>query len=354
MRTKAFVSCLAATALVLAGCATDQGAQDKLEELVGVEQDAAPEQDFELDAAMAPGPPLPSGAVYEHAGTKEAAHIETEAIRGSLRPDDRTPEERVPRIIERGRIIVGVDQSNNLLSYRDTVTGELQGFEVDLAREIAEDIFGDPNRVDFRYIDSEDRNSALDSGFVDVVIRSMTINAARQKEVEFSIPYLTTQTRMLVMNSSGIESIEQLPGRTVCVASSTTSADKTRKAAPKANLLITRSWGDCLMAIQLGQADAVITDDTLLSGMVDQDPYTTIVGEDLATEAYGVGIRKADSSFDSRGLTRQVNSTLERIRQDGTWQRMYQQWFSEYLPTPQLPAPNYRTERRPATSREES
>ena len=67
---------------------------------------------------------------------------------GSLRPDDKKPEERIPEIVKRGRIIVGVDQSQYLLSFRDNATGELKGFEVDLAREIARDIFGDPDKVD--------------------------------------------------------------------------------------------------------------------------------------------------------------------------------------------------------------
>ena len=74
---------------------------------------------------------------------------------GSLRPDtdprtgqEVSPTRRVPTIVERGRLVVGVAQSLNQLGFRDPVTGELAGFEIDLAREIARDIFGDPNRID--------------------------------------------------------------------------------------------------------------------------------------------------------------------------------------------------------------
>lgn len=296
------------------------------------------------ESAPIAGPPLPAGSYYSPAGSFAPTRTSDAKVRGSYRPDDKTPQERVPDIIARGELIVGIDQSNNLLSYREATTGELRGFEVDLAHEIARDIFGDPNKVKFRYLESAERVDALTSGTVDLVIRTMTINAERQQSVEFSIPYMTTNTRMLVMTSSGIRDLSDTSGRTVCAAVGSTAVNKTRLNAPNANLLITRAWGDCLMALQVGQADAIIVDDTLLSGMLDQDPYTSIVGDPIDVEQYGVGIRKPDAQHDSRGLIRQVNSTIERIRRDGTWLEMFNQWFGDYLPVPSLPAPNYRDE----------
>ena len=53
-------------------------------------------------------------------------------------------------IRDRGRLIVGLDQSTNLFSFRDPVSAELQGFDVDIAREVARDLVGDPEKVDFR------------------------------------------------------------------------------------------------------------------------------------------------------------------------------------------------------------
>lgn len=299
---------------------------------------------FVPNAASIAGPPLPANSIFEPAGSVPASAISTEDLEGSLRPDDRKPEQRIQPIYNRKRIIVGVDQSHNLLSYRDTASGELRGFEVDLAHEIARDIFGDPSKVDFKYIEASDRENALNSGAVDIVIRTMTITAERQRQVEFSIPYLTTQTRMLVMKDSDITSMATTTGKTICASAGSTAVDRIRLEAPDANILATRGWGDCLMALQLHQVDAVVTDDTLLSGMVDQDPYTKIVGDPIATETYGVGIRKPDREYDSTGLVRQVNYTLERIRRDGTWQRMYNEWFADYLPNPTLPPIIYREE----------
>lgn len=306
----------------------------------------APEEDAgsQFQADRPAGPPLPAGALLEHPGEVAPTKISDDHIEGSLRPDDRTPAERVPQIVERGRLIVGVDQSQNLLSSRDVITGRLIGFEVDLAREIARDIFGDPEAVDFRFVDSIDRARALDSREVDVIIRTLTITEERQQMVEFSTPYLSADTRMLVSAGSGVEDYGDLSGQMVCVADDTTALEKARAAAPYSLLLKTRRWSDCLYALQERQVDALISDSTILSGIAEQDPYTMITGESLGTEDYGVGVRKSTPGDDSSGLVRQVNSTLERIRVDGTWWRMYEQWFAATLSTTGPPELHYREE----------
>ncbi|MDK6813277.1 glutamate ABC transporter substrate-binding protein [Corynebacterium sp. UMB6689] len=301
-----------------------------------------------------PGPPLPEDAIIEPAGAGEASKQSTEEAYGSYRPDDKKPEERVPDILARGRLIVGVDRSNNLLSYRDTASGEVRGFEVDIAREIARDIFEDPNKVDFRFVEASERARALNDRTVDIVIRTMTISPSRQREVSFSIPYMQTDARLLVLKNSGVESIADTAGMTLCATKGSTMVDAIRTHAPASDILETRAWGDCLMALQLGQADGIVVDDALLSGMLAQDRYTEIVGGPLESQSYGVAVRKPDGSYDSRPLIRQVNSTLERIRKDGTWQRLFTTWLGDYMEQPVLPAPKYLDETPPATESQPS
>ena len=295
-----------------------------------------------------PGPPLPEDAIIEPAGTGEVSRQSDAEAYGSYRPDDKKPEERVPDILARGRLIVGVDRSNNLLSYRDTASGEVRGFEVDIAREIARDIFGDPNKVDFRFVEASDRARALNDRTVDMVIRTMTISPERQREVAFSIPYMQTDARLLVLKNSGIHSIAEAAGLTLCAAKGSTMVDAIRKHSPSSDILETRAWGDCLMALQLGQTDGIVVDDALLSGMLAQDKYTEIVGDPLESQSYGVAVRKPDASYDSRPLIRQINSTLERIRRDGTWQELFNTWLGNYMEQPVLPEPKYLNETPPA------
>ncbi|MDO5669353.1 MAG: glutamate ABC transporter substrate-binding protein [Corynebacterium sp.] len=301
------------------------------------------------------GPPLPAGSSVEAPGVEEPREINTWDIEGSLRPwvTEADLTQTMGHIMERGRLIVGVDQSQNLLSFRDSVTGELEGFEVDLAKEMARDIFDDPERVDFRFVESANRASALANHEVDLIIRTMTITRSRQQEVAFSTPYLTTDSRLLVMRNSAITGISQLPGRTVCVTDGSTALEKARLHAPESRILKTRSWADCLVALQQNQADAILSDDTILSGIAAQDPYTEIVGESLAAESYAVAMARPSERVDTEGLIRQVNSTIERVISDGTWWRLYDRWFAVYLATSGPPPLHYRPEEPPVPEQEE-
>lgn len=275
-------------------------------------------------------PVLPAGTKFEAAGTVPANPPMFDNLLGSLRPDDKKPEERVPGIFARGRLIVGVDQSQNLLSFRDPVSGELRGFEVEVAREIARDIFGSPEKVDFRFVDSAETVKALESGQVDIMLRSLSITRAAQDQVFFSVPYLSTGTRMLVPEASGISAISDLGGRTACALQDSTALQLVRLHNPQANIMTTNTWSDCLILLQQGSVDAIVAHDTILAGMAKQDPYLRIVGTSLSLENYGVGIAKPGNRHNTTGLIRQVNSTIERIVYDGTWWEMYNRWLSAY------------------------
>lgn len=291
---------------------------------------AAPDPEPTQPPAAPFAPVMPAGAEFEAAGTVAAHPPQFENLLGSLRPDQRTPQERVPGIVTRGRIIVGVDQSHHLLSFRDPVSGELRGFEVELARQIAQDIFGSPDRVDFRFVASADSVKALESGQVDIMLRSLSITRSAQDQVFFSVPYLSTGTRMLVMESSGLNSIEDLSGRTACALQDSTAVELVRESNPRANIMNTKTWSDCLVMLQQGNVDAIVAHDTILAGMAAQDPYLRIVSKSLSLENYGVAIATPGTRHDTTGLIRQVNATIERIVADGTWWQMYNRWLAVY------------------------
>lgn len=293
-----------------------------------------------------PAPPysgvqLPNGARLDKPGIPPDDTAEDNSEwEGSLRPDNATPEERIPEILARGRIVVGVDQSQYLLSYRDVTDGDLRGFEVDLAREISRDIFGDPNRVDFRFVESQSRLQSLNNGDVDIVIRTMSITTERATKVDFSIPYLNSDVRLLAPKDRGISDEEDLPGKTLCVVDGTNLLQMARGIAPESRILRTLTWADCLMAVQQFQADAVLAEDAILAGMVAQDPYTSILQGSYGTQQYAVGIPNGEE-----GMTRQVNETLERLRDDGTWTALYDRWLAGSLASPYPPERSYRNEK---------
>ncbi|MFF2085272.1 glutamate ABC transporter substrate-binding protein [Nocardia sp. NPDC058176] len=282
-------------------------------------------------------PPLPAKAIP--IGTDTPVPVADDRQCGdptaSLRPST-SGGPTVEAIRARGRLIVGLDAGSNLFSFRDPLTGRIVGFDADIAREIARDLLGDPDLIEYRSLASEEREPALMDHTVDLIAKTMTITCERRERVAFSTVYLRADQRVLAMKDSGIDGLADLAGKRVCVVRGTTSLDHIRRDQPAATILTVPTWADCLVVLQQRQVDAVSTDDSILAGLAAQDPYTEVVGESISSEPYGIGIPKGDDD-----LVRFVNATLDRIRTDGTWVRIHNRWLSTLDPTPTPPAPKY-------------
>jgi polar amino acid transport system substrate-binding protein len=259
-------------------------------------------------------------------------------LTASLRPfpDRDQANAAVANIRNRGRLIVGLDIGSNLFSFRDPITGEITGFDVDIAGEVARDIFGSPSQVEYRILSSADRITALQNNQVDIVVKTMSITCDRKKLVNFSTVYLVANQRILAPRDSAISQASDLSGKRVCAVKGTTSLQRIQEISPPPIIVEVVTWADCLVALQQRQVDAVSTDDSILAGLVAQDPYLHIVGPSMNEEPYGIGINLANT-----GLVRFVNGTLERVRRDGTWNTLYRKWLTVLGPPPAPPVPRY-------------
>jgi polar amino acid transport system substrate-binding protein len=284
-------------------------------------------------------PPAPAGMEELPPQPARAPTNEDDCNRtASLRPFNNQAEAQaaVANIRTRGRLIVGLDIGSNLFSFRDPISGEITGFDVDIAGEIARDIFGTPSQVEYRILSSADRIASLQNNQVDVVVKTMTITCERKKLVNFSTVYLNANQRILAARDSTISQPSDLSGKRVCVAKGTTSLNRIQEITPPPIIVGVVTWADCLVALQQRQVDAVSTDDAILAGLVSQDPYLHIVGPSLNEEPYGIGV-----NLHNTGLVRFVNRTLERVRRDGTWNTLYRKWLTVLGPAPASPVARY-------------
>ncbi|WP_424183373.1 glutamate ABC transporter substrate-binding protein [Actinokineospora sp. G85] len=288
--------------------------------------------------------PAPVGVVADPPTTGgNAAPVPPCDPRASLRPSPlprpgAMPEGSTMRAIQdRGRLIAGVDQNTFLFGFRDPTTNKLSGFDIDRVYEIAAALFGDANRVQFKVITSAERIDALKRGDVDVVVRTMTATCARWAEINFSAIYYTAGQRVLVEKESPIASADQLGGQTVCAAKGSTSLNKLRELAAKPRLLAVDNWSDCLVLLQQGQVSAVSTDDTILAGMVAQDPNVKLVGPRFTEEPYGIGIPKQ-----SEDMVRFVNGVLAQSIAAGSWTASYDLWLRAKIGEASPPPATYR------------
>ncbi len=259
--------------------------------------------------------------------------------REGLRPSTTiAPGSATAKIVRRGSLVAGVNQNAYRVGYRDPASGALVGFEIDIVREIARALFGDPAKVRFAAIDAADREGALERGEVDVVVRSMTITCAARERVAFSTEYFTATQRLLVSASSKATEIEQFGGQRVCSAAGSTSLTNLGRLNPDVVPVSTADVIDCLVLLQQHQVDAVSTSDILLVALAAQDRHTKVVGRGLATQPYGVAIAK-----NAPDLVRYVNAVLDRYRSSGAWTASYRKWLSPVLGTaPAPPRPRYR------------
>ncbi|WP_432133061.1 MULTISPECIES: glutamate ABC transporter substrate-binding protein [unclassified Streptomyces] len=250
---------------------------------------------------------------------------------------------------ERRKLVVGVDQNSYRWGYRDTNNADagLEGFDIDLVHRIAQDILGDPDAVQFKAIPTNQRVPAIQEGRVDMVVRTMTITCGRLEEVAFSAPYFKTGQQVLAAKSSPITGYDgSLAGKRICTAAGSTAYAKLEGDLKAGRLpsdtdisLTVPNQLDCLVRLQLGEADAVVTDGALAASQAAQDPRVELKGAPFTTEYYGVAMKK-----DADDLVRRVNQTLVRYRANG-WQTSYDTWLSATLGKDasgsQPPAPRY-------------
>jgi polar amino acid transport system substrate-binding protein len=238
-------------------------------------------------------------------------------------------------IVSRGRLRVGVNQNTFLFGYRDATTGQIVGFDVDIAREVARAIFGDPDKIQLVATTSAQRIPYLKDGTVDLVANTMTINCDRWKSVNFSTEYYEAGQKVLVSRRSTVKGIADLGGKKVCAAAGSTSIQRIAVDPAKPIPVSVNDWTDCLVMLQQGQVDAISTDDTILAGLAKQDPTTQIVGDAFTSEPYGLAM-----NLDATEFTRFVNGVLARMRADGTWAAIYTRWLGQAAPVP--PAAQYK------------
>jgi ABC-type amino acid transport substrate-binding protein len=227
------------------------------------------------------------------------------------------------RIQERGEITIGVKFDVPPFGFENPQSGEVEGFDVDMGRFIAEELGVEPNFVEAI---SDNRIPFLERGTVDLILSTMTINAERDLEIDFSEPYYIARGRILVPQDSDIRGLADLAGNEVCTALGSTYEETIREDAPEADLRLVDTYSECLELLQNGAIDAISTDDVILTGMIIQDDTLEMVGDPLTTEPYGVGIKDGD-----RQLKDFVDQVLAQVEEDGRWEDTYQEWVGRHI-----------------------
>jgi polar amino acid transport system substrate-binding protein len=232
----------------------------------------------------------------------------------------------VRKVQDRRRLVVGVDQNSLGLGYFNPSRRRMEGFDIDVVREVARAIFDTTRRIRYVAISTAQRESAIAYGDVDIVASAFSVACDRRTRMLFSSVYHVTDQRLLVPMNSKVSRLSDpdLHGQRVCVTTSSTSFRRLRHSRARTGIVpygvTLRS--DCLVALQEGSVAAITSDDAILLGFQRQDPQTKIVGPSLEREHYAMAINKAHPGF-----VRFVNAVLQRLRHNGCLSAMRQHWL---------------------------
>lgn len=250
----------------------------------------------------------------------------------------------VQQIYNRGRVIAGIAQDTLMFGYLNPLDNQLEGFDIDLVRQLSQAIFGDDLHVEYRVITPGQASQVLRDGTVDVVVRTLPMTCSRWRQIAFSSEYYEAGQRVLVPKASTVQKIEDLANKKVCSAAGTAAMENVAAVNVKGadgkighpTPVGLTDQTDCLVQLELGTVDAISMDDVILSGFAAQDPNLKVVGPRFATLPYGIGISQTHIDF-----VRYVNAVLDELRTNGTWTTLYNRWLSELGPA-SPPAPHYR------------
>jgi ABC-type amino acid transport substrate-binding protein len=234
-------------------------------------------------------------------------------------------------IQDKGEITIGVKYDVPPFGFRNPQSGEVEGFDVDLGKAIAEKLGVQPKFIEAI---SDNRIPFLEDGTVDLILSTMTITRERDAEIDFSEPYYLAGGRVLVPEDSDIQGIEDLGGRRVCTARGSTYQQTIKQQAPDADLRLIDTYSECFELIQNGAVDAVSTDNVILTGMIVQDDSLKMVGDEFTTEPYGAGIPKGDTEFKEF-----VDGVIAEYIEDGRWEEAYEKWVGQYIPEEEQQGP---------------
>ncbi len=237
-------------------------------------------------------------------------------------PSQARADDALATIKARGHMIVGVKADYPPFGFLDGDRNT--GLEIDLLHDIAKDLFGKPDAIEFVPVVASNRFQFLDTGKVDFLFSTVTVTDQRKTIVDFSAPYMKSGWQILVKKSNdAIHDVPDLAGKTVVVVPGSIGEAALPKLVPTVNLLKLTATSEALDAIDQGRADAFVQDSALLFGLVRQKPVYKVVGASHDDKPIAAACRKGDSA-----ACDYVGKEIDKFRSDGTLEREYKKWLA--------------------------
>ena len=219
----------------------------------------------------------------------------------------------------RGKIIIGVFSDKPPFGYIDQ-EGKNQGFDVEIAKYLAEDLLGSADKIEFVLTEAANRVEYLKSGKVDLILANFTQTPERAKVVDFADPYMKVALGVVSPVSAPIKDIGELKDKTLLVNKGTTADAYFSKNHPDIALLKYDQNTETFDALKDGRGAALAHDNALLWAWANENPAFDVAIANIGDiDVIAPAVKQGDKE-----LLEWVNSEIAALKKDGRLKAAYE------------------------------
>lgn len=224
---------------------------------------------------------------------------------------------------EKNKIVIGLDDNFPPFGFHDE-SGELVGFDIDMAKEAAKRL---GIEVEFKPIDWDSKETELNSKKIDAIWNGLSITPEREKNILFSRPYENGPQILLVRADSPIQGKADLAGKIVGTQQGSTGLEAINQEPElRDSFKELKQYSDnvtSFMDLEVGRIDAVVVAKTTAAYFMQKNKTNfRIIDVGYPDIPSGVGMRKDDTALKAK-----LDKVLEDMHNDGTSQAISEKWF---------------------------
>jgi polar amino acid transport system substrate-binding protein len=221
----------------------------------------------------------------------------------------------------RGKLIAGVKAEYPPLGFLDN-KGVNKGFDVDIARALAKELFGNEEAVEFVSVMPETQIPLLISRKIDIIV-GIGMTEERKRKIDFSIPYFISGQSILVRENSKITKYQDLAGKQVGTIRGSKGDNAIGELVPTAQRIKFEHPSEAIKALTEHRVEAFVEDYVSLYNLLQRNRGLRIASlEPFLPAPHSLGVRKGDKEW-----LNFVNATLEKMKKTGEYEKLLDKWF---------------------------
>jgi polar amino acid transport system substrate-binding protein len=199
----------------------------------------------------------------------------------------------------------------------------LQGFELDLARKLAEDLLGNAQALELLPARSEERLAWVEQERVDMAIAQVSVTPERTKIVDFSPSYYRGGQGFVFPKNMPIQRLSDLAHRKVVVLEKSSSALLLAALLPEAIQIPVTTYQQGFEQLLAGSAQVFTADDHILLEWLAIQPAYSLLPQRMGSYSFAIALPKGLASASWRAW---IQANLEKLDRSGWLEERKKYW----------------------------